>query len=121
MGTELVYQPLLGDSALLCIPKSALEDVYPMIRGRLSVTAEMFPYWEGTFLLFEGEKWRRGEKLGEMLIIIDNVLKAAKNMELFLHFQGVLDNKGHPIGRICLRRVEAGEVQRHEVIRGLVA
>eukprot|EP00061_Rhincodon_typus_P011937 g37316.t1 len=50
MGTELGYQPLLSDSALLHIPKSALEDVYPKIRGRMSSIAEVLPYWEGTYL-----------------------------------------------------------------------
>eukprot|EP00061_Rhincodon_typus_P002833 g18594.t1 len=38
MGTEPSYQPLLGDSVLLCIPKSTLEDVYPKIRCRMSLT-----------------------------------------------------------------------------------
>eukprot|EP00061_Rhincodon_typus_P017736 g46571.t1 len=40
MGTELGYQPLLGDFVLLCILKCTLEDVYPKIRGQMPLTAE---------------------------------------------------------------------------------
>eukprot|EP00061_Rhincodon_typus_P005259 g24541.t1 len=52
--------------------------------------------------MFEGEKWRRGEDLDKVLNVIDNVLKAAKNM-LFLCSREVLDHKGYHIGHIpCL-------------------
>eukprot|EP00061_Rhincodon_typus_P005693 g25522.t1 len=44
MGTELGYQPLLGDSVLMCIPKSALEDIYLKIHSRMSLTIAVF--WE---------------------------------------------------------------------------
>eukprot|EP00061_Rhincodon_typus_P002548 g17860.t1 len=41
-----------------------------------------------------------GEDFGEVLIVIDNVLKAAKNMASFLCSQEVLDIKGYPIRSI---------------------
>eukprot|EP00061_Rhincodon_typus_P008077 g30370.t1 len=43
MGTELGYQPLLSNFALLCILKSPLEDVYPKIQGRMSLTLKCSP------------------------------------------------------------------------------
>eukprot|EP00061_Rhincodon_typus_P011246 g36127.t1 len=101
MGIELGYQPLLGDSALLGDLKSALEDVYPKIQGRMSLSAEV---WR----LFEGEKWRHGKGLGKMLIIIDNVLKSAKNMASFFCSWEVLDDVEYPIS--CIPHLSSEEI-----------
>eukprot|EP00061_Rhincodon_typus_P018996 g48414.t1 len=55
------------------------------------------------FFLLSCEKWRHGEDLGKVLIVIDNVSKAAKNMASFLRSWEVLDDEGHPIRHIlCL-------------------
>eukprot|EP00061_Rhincodon_typus_P012042 g37502.t1 len=117
MDTELDYQPLLGKTALLYILKSALEDIYPKIQevaltGLHSVVvdvvlnAESFGVNNGLFKvwqLFESEKWRHGEDSGKVLFVIDNALKAVKNIAQFLQSQKVLDKEGYPIGRIlCL-------------------
>eukprot|EP00061_Rhincodon_typus_P006821 g27848.t1 len=72
-----------------------------------------------------GEKWRYREDLGEVLIVIDDVLKAAKNIAWFLHSRDVLEDEGYPIGCIPwdgffnMFRLEARKVQHCEVIRGL--
>eukprot|EP00061_Rhincodon_typus_P008432 g31028.t1 len=69
----------------------------------------LFNVWQ----LFEGEKWRLGEDLGKVLIVIKNVLKTVKNMAQFLCFWEVLDNKGQPIRRIlCLSSEEVITVSR---------
>ena len=50
MCAELGYQSLLSDSALSCVVKTALENAYLKIRGRMSVTAEVFPNRKRTLL-----------------------------------------------------------------------
>eukprot|EP00061_Rhincodon_typus_P002320 g17205.t1 len=70
------------------------------------------------------EKWRRTEDTGEVLIIFDNVLKAAKNMALFLRFREVLDDEdlvyvyGLSVGDgfFNMFRLEVRGVQHHEII-----
>eukprot|EP00061_Rhincodon_typus_P016887 g45337.t1 len=63
----------------------------------------LFKFWQ----LFEGEKWRRMKDVGGALIIINNVLKAAKNIAYFLHYWEVLGNEGYPINHIlCLSSEE---------------
>ncbi|XP_048476275.1 uncharacterized protein LOC125487866 [Rhincodon typus] len=44
-----------------------------------------------------GEKWRIREDLDKVLIVIDNVLKAAKNVASFIRSREVLDYEGYPI------------------------
>eukprot|EP00061_Rhincodon_typus_P005720 g25580.t1 len=50
-----------------------------------------------------------------MLIVIDNVLKAAKNMVQFVCSQEVLDDKGYPIGRISGWKLEKCSIMRLSV------
>ncbi|XP_048462862.1 liprin-alpha-1-like [Rhincodon typus] len=41
-GTKVGYQPLNSDSELPCVLKSALEDIYPKLQGRMFLTAKVF-------------------------------------------------------------------------------
>eukprot|EP00061_Rhincodon_typus_P012799 g38756.t1 len=53
------------------------------------------------------KKWRRWEDLGEMLIITDDMLKAAKNMVQSLCSGEILDNEVYSIGlTLCLSSEE---------------
>eukprot|EP00061_Rhincodon_typus_P008306 g30810.t1 len=45
-------------------------------------------------------KARSGEDLNKVFIVIDNLLKDAKNMTKLFHSREVLDNEGYPIKHI---------------------
>eukprot|EP00061_Rhincodon_typus_P012820 g38797.t1 len=63
----------------------------------------LFKIWR----LFEDEKWRHKDDLGETFVVIDDMLKAMKNMALFLCSGEVLDDEGYPISRVlCLSSEE---------------
>eukprot|EP00061_Rhincodon_typus_P014680 g41861.t1 len=120
-------QVTLGDHAMTCfvtilsnIINEASDEAMLFYSAGIYIVWSVMVWW-----LFEGEKWQRRDDRSEMLVIIDGMLKAVKNMGYF----STLGKYSDPVYALGLSiadgffnrfRVEAREVQHHEVIPGLV-
>eukprot|EP00061_Rhincodon_typus_P016731 g45096.t1 len=80
---------------LTCLAEVAMAGLWGVVVDGV-LKAGLFAANKGLFKVLQligGEKWRHREDCGEVLIAVDNVLKAAKNMAQFLRSREALDDE----------------------------